>query len=156
MSFSIIAAIDDNFLIGKDDGLPWHLPEDFKHFKATTMGGVIIMGRKTFESLPVRPLKGRTNIVVSRTTDEIDGAYVMPSVEEALTLAETFNTSIYVIGGQAIYEQTINNCNKMVITHVDGTHEGNYHFPRFGDEWGVSNVLQTGANFKIIEYVRVG
>ena len=149
---TLIAAIDENRLIGKDNTLPWHIPADFKHFKETTLGHPIVMGRKTYGSLPKRPLPGRSNLVVSRQPS-VDGVKTFLTIREALDEGLSESSEVFVIGGQSIYEQTINDADKLLITHVDGTHEGNYWFPVIDpSRWEESRVLQEGDGFRIVEY----
>ena len=129
MIISLIAAMDKNRLIGRENGMPWHLPADFKHFKDITLGKPVIMGRKTFESLG-KPLPGRKNIVVSRTGFESAGAIVVSSIDQAIAEANNV-TEVMVIGGAALYQQMITVAQRMYLTHVDGEFEGDTWFPAF-------------------------
>lgn len=105
-SIEAIVAIDENGAIGRQGDLLCHLPADMKHFKEVTMGSSIIMGRKTFESFPRRPLPGRQNIVITRNTAwQYPGVIVVHSVEDAIAAAET--DTVFVIGGADVYEQTL-------------------------------------------------
>jgi len=105
-SIEAIVAIDENGAIGRQGDLLCHLPADMKHFKEVTMGSSIIMGRKTFESFPRRPLPGRQNIVITRNTAwQYPGVTVVHSVEDAIAAAET--DTVFVIGGADVYEQTL-------------------------------------------------
>ncbi len=131
---SLIAAMDHNRLIGNNNQLPWHLPADFAHFKAVTMGKPIVMGRKTWESIG-RPLPGRTNIVLSRNPDlQLDGAQCASSLAEARALAGE-SPELMVIGGSVVYELAMPEAQRLYITHVDGEFEGDAWFPPIGDEW---------------------
>lgn len=153
---TLIAAIDDNWLIGHDDKLPWHIPADFKHFKETTLGHPIVMGRKTYDSLPKRPLPGRTNLVVTRAPS-IEGVRAFASIEEAIAEGLRESGEVFVIGGQSIYEQTILTADRLLITHVDGSFEGNYWFPVIDPlRWEESRTLQEGDGFRIKEYLARG
>lgn len=150
---TLIAAIDDNRLIGHDDKLPWHIPADFKHFKETTLGHPIVMGRKTYDSLPKRPLPGRTNLVVTRAPS-IEGVRAFSTIQEALDEGLRESPEVFVIGGQSIYEQTILTADRLLITHVDGSFEGNYWFPIIDpSRWEESRTLQKGDGFSIREYL---
>jgi dihydrofolate reductase len=148
---TLIAAHDRNRAIGKDGGIPWHIPEDLALFKRETLGGALIMGRRTWESLPVKPLKNRLNIVVSRDTSLTE--HVVPSVEEAIALARAQGYfRIYGIGGQKIYEALLPLAHRLLITHVDLTVEGaDAWFPDVGDDWrevgtlALSNALADGT-----------
>jgi len=127
-----IVAMDEGRLIGKNGGLPWHLPEDLKHFKQLTTGHVVVMGRKTWESLPAkfRPLPGRLNVVVSRTPASIDApAEVLraASPEEALLLACESASSerrVWIIGGAELYAATLPACDEVALTVSSVHHEG--------------------------------
>lgn len=137
---SSIAAMADNRVIGKDGGLPWHLSEDLKYFKRTTMGKPMIMGRKSFEAFP-KPLPGRAHIVISRShgSDDYDdltqdGVYKVSSIESALTLAEriaeAFNLDeIFVTGGGEIYGQTMDKIDRLYLTLIHKDYEGDTLFP---------------------------
>lgn len=125
----IIVAMGKNRLIGIDNDLPWHLPNDLKHFKEATLGKPIIMGRKTFESFGGRPLPNRPNLVVSRNADYLaQGAEVFTSVEEAIA-SQKDAEEIAIIGGAQIYEQWINKVDRLIITQVDAELEGDAYFP---------------------------
>lgn len=130
MIISIIAAMDNNRLIGNNNQLPWHLPADFAHFKSVTMGKPIIMGRKTYESIG-RPLPGRTNIVLSRNPDTwYEGVECVSSFEDAIALVPDAE-EVVVIGGSTIYEMLLTKVNRLYITYVDGVFEGDAWFPDF-------------------------
>ncbi len=134
MMISMIAAMDRNRLIGNNNQLPWHLPADFAHFKAVTMGKPIVMGRKTFDSIG-KPLPGRMNIVLSRQVDlEIDGVICVNSFEQAVQAAEGAD-EIMVIGGSTIYEMLMPRCDRLYITHVQATFEGDAWFPDIDEAW---------------------
>ena len=127
----IIAAVAKNRVIGKDNTLIWNIPEDMAHFKALTSGQTVVMGRKTWESLPprFRPLPGRRNIVISRQADyAAPGADVAGSLENALKLASTA-ASIFIIGGEQIYAQAMTLADRLEITEVDLEPEGDAWFP---------------------------
>lgn len=125
---SIIAAIGNNNELGNNNDLLWHLPNDLKHFKALTSGRTIIMGRKTWESLPFRPLPNRRNIVITRDTNaQFECAEVFPSIESALN--STSNEEVFIIGGGQIYAQALPFADRLYITHVDGTFDANVFFP---------------------------
>lgn len=147
---TLIAAIDADRVIGKDDTIPWHIPADFRHFKETTMGHPIIMGRKTYFSLPKRPLPGRENLVVTRGP-EIEGVKNFPDIESAIDEGNRISNEVFVIGGQSIYEQTIEIADRLLITHVEGSHEGNYFFPVIAEQWD-PHILYEGEGYQIVEY----
>jgi dihydrofolate reductase len=130
---AIVVAIGDGGVIGKDGGLPWRLPEDLRHFKATTMGHAIIMGRKTHASIG-RPLAGRRNIVISRTADKFDGCEQAPSLEEAIHMARATDEEPRIIGGATIYEAALPLATRIFLTEVHRKVEGDafFHLDRAG------------------------
>lgn len=141
LTLSLIVAMARNRVIGRDNGLPWHLPEDLKYFKAATMGKPILMGRKTFESIG-RPLPGRLNIVITRDSEwRHEGVMVADSLEEALAQAAKDPSAlaageIMVIGGEQIYRATIEKADRLYITRVDAGVEGDAFFPEFDEsDW---------------------
>jgi len=119
----MIAAIDTNRALGKNGAIPWHIPEDLKHFQQTTTSHPVIMGRKTWDSLPsaYKPLPNRTNIIVTRSHTNIEGATVSNSIEEALEIAKTSPGSeeIFIIGGGSIYKEALHLAERLYITCVD-------------------------------------
>lgn len=128
----IIAAVAKNRVIGRDNQLLWHIPEDMAHFKALTAGHTVIMGRKTWESLPprFRPLPGRRNIVISRQVDyPATGAELAESLEAALVLAA--GNTAFIIGGGEIYRQAMHVADRLELTEVDQTPAGDAWFPEF-------------------------
>ncbi|MEW6469301.1 MAG: dihydrofolate reductase [Bacteroidota bacterium] len=133
MIVSAIVAVSENNVIGKDNRLVWHLPEDIRFFKEKTMGHCVVSGRKNYESIPekFRPLKGRTNIVVTRQKDyEAPGAIVVHSVEEAIAVAkEKGEKELFIIGGAEIYNQTMEVTDRLYLTRVFHTFEGDAYFP---------------------------
>ncbi|WP_410767226.1 dihydrofolate reductase [Haloferax sp. DFSO60] len=145
VSFTLIAAVAANGVIGRDGDMPWHLPEDLAHFKQTTMGHPVVMGRTTYESIAAQidgPLPGRHNIVLTtRDIDLPEGAEVVGSVEEAIDAAEAAADemgvdSAYVVGGQTVYEQFFDRADAMVLTQLDESFEGDTRFPDWdADEW---------------------
>lgn len=131
---ALIAALSQNRVIGRDNAMPWHLPEDLRHFKAITLGKPVVMGRKTFESIG-RPLPGRTNIVITRRADwHHDGVTTCPTVSQALEAAEAAArrdaaAEIMVIGGAQIYARTINRARRLYLTEIATALEGDAFFP---------------------------
>ena len=134
MIVSLIAAVAENNVIGKNNDLPWHLPADMKYFRDITMGHCVIMGRKNYDSIPLkyRPLEGRTNIVVTRQKNFMaEKCIVVNSVEVALDEAKRKNeTEVFVIGGADIYRQTIDAADKLYLTHINHTFDGDAFFPK--------------------------
>ncbi len=134
VTLSIIVAAARNGVIGRNNALPWHLPEDLRYFKQVTMGKPIVMGRKTFESIG-RPLPGRTNIVVTRQADySPEGVRVVASLEQALALAEDIalidgSEELMVIGGAEIYAAALPLAKRLYLTEVDAEVEGDAYLP---------------------------
>lgn len=137
MIFSLIAAMDNNRLIGKDNDLPWHLPADLQHFKSVTMSKPILMGRKTYDSIG-RPLPGRQNIVLTRSSNvQIEGVTVVNSIGDAVKAAQNVE-EVMVIGGSSIYELVLPEVDRMYLSYVDGEFEGDAWFPEFDEgEWEI-------------------
>ena len=128
---TLIAAVARNGVIGGDNGLLWHLPEDLRHFRAVTSGHPVIMGRKTWDSLPARfrPLPGRRNIVVTRNADWLAaGAEVAPTPGAALALLEG-GAAAFVIGGAELYAAMLPWADELLLTEIDATFDGDAHFP---------------------------
>ena len=136
LPLSLIAALAENRVIGVDNSMPWHLPGDFKYFKATTLGKPIVMGRKTWDSLG-RPLPGRLNIVVSRQPGlQLEGAQVYPSLDAALARAQAWAQEqgvdeVMLIGGAQLYSQALAAADRLYLTRVALSPEGDAWFPEF-------------------------
>jgi dihydrofolate reductase len=125
---SLVAAVAANGVIGARNALPWHLPADLKHFKATTMGRPVIMGRRTFEAIG-RPLPGRTNVVITRRADfAAPGCIVVGSLEAAYAAAGPVE-EICVIGGGELYREAIAHADRLDLTEIHAEFEGDAHFP---------------------------
>lgn len=137
----LIAAVAENGVIGADGGMPWHYPEDLEQFKQTTMDHPVILGRRTYESIRDRlggPLPGRTNIVLSRSDPEFEGAVVVEGIDAALdAAAETDASTVFVAGGATVYEAFLPRADRLVLTEIDADYEGDTHFPAWppGEEW---------------------
>ncbi|MBP5857333.1 dihydrofolate reductase [Marivibrio halodurans] len=136
---ALVVAVADNGVIGADGGLPWRLPEDLKYFKAVTMGKPIVMGRKTWDSLPRRPLPGRPNLVVTRQRDFMaEGAEIFTDIDAALARADAHASAaglddpeISVIGGAEIFRMTLPRAERLYLTEVHAHPEGDAFFPDF-------------------------
>lgn len=131
MKISAIAAMSENRIIGKNNQLPWHLPADLQHFKTITMGSPILMGRKTYESIG-RPLPGRMNLIMTRNTlFEAPGCIVISSIEEAIKQANaTGSQELFIIGGADIYQQLLPAIDRLYLTIVEGSFDGDAYFPQ--------------------------
>ena len=131
----IIVAYDKNRLIGADNKLLWQgdMAADMKHFRDLTTGNVVIMGRKTFDSIG-KPLPNRQNIVITRQPLQIDGVNIIHSLEEAFEIADA-DKNIYVIGGGQIYEQSISSADQIIATEIDASFKGDTYFPTLMNDW---------------------
>lgn len=131
---TLIAAVGDNNVLGKDNKIIWHLPDDFKHFKELTSHHYIIMGRKTFESFP-KPLPNRTHIIITRQIDYQvpENCFVVHSLDEAIQLANT-TEEVFVIGGGEIYNLALSIADKIELTQIHSSFEGDVFFPEFSKE----------------------
>ena len=158
---ALIAACARGGVIGVENRLPWHLPEDMKFFRETTRGKPVIMGRKTWESLPAafRPLPGRLNIVVSRNPGfEAPGASVVASLPEALAAAGDAEIA-FVIGGAELYRQALPLADRLVLTEIDQPYEGDAFFPDFDRSlWHETarepRIAESGLPFAFVTYER--
>lgn len=138
MRISLIVAMGENRAIGKDGGMPWHVPADLQYFKRITMGRPIIMGRKTYESIG-KPLPGRTNIVISKNPDfHAEGVIVAPDPRRALEEAaktEGGREEIMIIGGASVYESFMKAANRVYITELHDSFKADTYFPSLGFGW---------------------
>lgn len=136
MTLTLVAAVADNGVIGANGDIPWHIPADFAHFKALTLGGVLVMGRATYDSIG-RPLPGRTTIVLTRDRSwSATGVQTASTLDEALHLAATTGGEVYVVGGAAVYAAALPLATHQVLTEVHLSPEGDTFYPSFDrDEW---------------------
>lgn len=156
-TLSLVVAVADNNVIGYNNVMPWHIPEDFRHFKDITMGKPCIMGRKTFESIVARlgkPLPGRVNIIVSRSNYQHSGALTCKDLIEAIEQAtKTGTDEICVIGGAQIYALALPLADKIHFTYVHQSPEGDAYFPPLGSEWREAE-RHDKEGFSFITYLR--
>ncbi|MDB3951399.1 dihydrofolate reductase [Gammaproteobacteria bacterium] len=166
-TISHLVAVSKNLVIGVDNNLPWNLKADLAHFKKYTLDKIIIMGRKTYESIG-RPLPNRINYVVSRTLNEIPGTVVFNSLENAISAAEQENikmnrdNEIVIIGGGHIFQETSESMNKLIITRVDCDIDGDIYYPDIDlTRWDLIKTesyekdSENDYNFKIEEYIKL-
>ncbi len=158
MKLHLIWAQARNGVIGRDGKMPWHLPEDLAYLKAKTLGCPVIMGRKTWESIPAkfRPLPGRRNIVLTRATDWSQiGAEVSNNLPEALQKCE-HSENVWVLGGGEIYAQALRLAHSAEVTEIDVAIDGDAFAPHFGANWvktsGALQVSSTGLKFSFNTY----
>ena len=146
---SIIVAIAANGVIGDKNSLLWHIKEDMRFFRQKTTSHPVIMGRKTYDSLG-RPLPNRTNVVISRTLNHIEGCTVVHSLEEAIALFPS-EEEIFIIGGAQIYAQALDVADRMYITHIEHSYEGDTSFPEWDSaQWQLveKESMLCGENFR--------
>jgi len=150
-----IAAMSLDRVIGSGNRIPWHLPEDFKWFKQMTTGNVIVMGRKTFESIG-KPLPNRTTVVLTRSGASIPGVRTVSSFPEIEALASEFqDRQIFICGGAQIYEQMLPLCSDLYLTLVKRTVEGDAFFPAFEERFTLAEELRDEPDFKILHYRQI-
>ncbi len=132
MSLSIIVAMDENRLIGKNNAIPWHFSKDLRYFKRVTEGHKVVMGRKTYESILKTlktPLPNRENLVFSRTKESIEGATIIRDAGEYFKQAKEKDEEIFIIGGARIYHLALPYADRLYITHIEGEYKGDAYFP---------------------------
>jgi dihydrofolate reductase len=145
-----IAAMSRNRVIGAEGRIPWHIPDDLKFFKRTTLGHIIVMGRKTYDSLG-KPLPGRENWVVSREVD-IPGVRVLRSFDAVEEPSD--GRLLYLIGGAQLYAALLPRCSELLLTRVDLHVEGDTFFPDFENQFDAGEVLDSGPGYEIHRYLR--
>lgn len=158
MNLTLIVAISENNVIGNNSKIPWRIPEDLARFKELTINNPVIMGRKTYDSLPEKnkPLPKRKNIIFSKSLENQENIFVAKTIGEALELTEGKNS--YIIGGKEIYELFLPYVNKMEITRVHRNYEGNVFFPEINwDKWNLINQedkVSKDISYSFLSYVR--
>lgn len=162
MTITMIGAMARNRVIGADNAMPWHLPAEMGHFRRSTIGRTVLMGRKTFESLG-RPLKDRRNVILTRNVDYApDGCEIVHSLEEALArYTAAKEDELVIMGGAEIYKQFLPHADKLLLTEVDTVIEGDAYFPEFDlQDWTLINSEpfpkdeKNSYDFQIQTYVR--
>ncbi len=156
MKIALIAAHAQNLVIGKDGDLPWHYSEDLKRFKRLTLGHVLIMGRRTYESIGAKPLPGRTNAVISRTK-KYENCQTFVNLEESLEYYKN-EELIFIGGGASLYEITIERADFLYITEIHGDIEGDTYFPEYREQigtiWKLNKHIDMGG-YSFLDYVRM-
>lgn len=156
MTVTIVVAMGANRVIGADESIPWHLPEDLANFKRITLGHPMVMGRKTFDSIG-RALPGRTTIVVTRQTSwAADGVVVAGDLDEALAQAAQLDDAVFIVGGGQIYAESMSRqlVDTMIVTQVRATPDGDTRFPEIDlDEWEQTD-LEDFEAFSVATYTR--
>jgi dihydrofolate reductase len=150
--FKAIAAMSENRVIGCGNRIPWHLPEDFRWFKRMTIGHIVVMGRKTFESIG-RPLPGRTTVVLSRSGFAFPGVRTVRDLEEVEDGGEERET--FICGGAEVYARALPLCSELYLTVVKREVEGDVFFPVFEDLFGLGGQVLERPEFRILLYRRL-
>lgn len=155
---SLMVAHDPKRVIGRDNQLPWHIPEDLAYFKKHTINKAIVMGRNTYESIG-RPLPKRRNIVVSRQQDlKIEGVDVVHSIGDAVKLAEEAHPEVMVIGGEQIFKTVLPDADRLYITLIHNEFEGDTYFPEYGEGWVLTSESErfesNGVSFNYLIFDR--
>ncbi|SFR57933.1 dihydrofolate reductase [Halogeometricum limi] len=165
VDYVLVAAVAENGVIGRDGGMPWHFPDDMAHFKQTTTGHPVILGRKTYESVLSaigEPFPGRLSVVLSSRDLELpDGAVLANSVEAAAERAESAAAemgvrTVYVAGGGRVYEQFLPRATRMVLTEVHDGYEGDTRFPEWDEAEWTETDRERGGEFDFVTYDRDG
>jgi len=169
---TILVAFDDNRLIGRDGKLPWHIPEDLALFKKRTMGQIVVMGRKTWEGLPKRPLVGRINVIISSNFIEVPNTHslrpnpmrIYNSLKQAVKDVGSHRRpwpknwypqpDIFIIGGGQLYRSAMKIADRIIVSKIHGKFEGDTYFPKIGWRWRKKNV-EHHDGFDVVEYHRM-
>ena len=150
-TFKAIAAMAENRVIGNKGQIPWHLPEDFKWFKRTTMGQILVMGRKTYESIG-RPLPGRETIILSRSQHEIPEARTITDLSKLKQLKT--DKTLWIAGGSEVYRQLLPWCSELLLTRVHQTAEGDVFFPKFEGQFHLTGKVLEHSGFTVERWLR--
>ena len=149
--FQAIAAMAENRVIGAGNRIPWHLPDDFKWFKAKTMGQVLVMGRKTYESIG-RPLPGRETLILSRSGYQAEGLQTLASTDALMDWVRDESRTVFVCGGAELYRQLLPNCSDLFLSWVKGTYQGDAYFPEHESLFDSGEVVLEHADFTVKHY----
>ena len=159
-----IVAIAENKVIGNGLEIPWHISEDFKHFKRTTTGGIIVMGRRTWESLGSKPLPNRENVVITSSPEKIleqakekgveNSVRAFESVEKAVSEYTNDERNLWIIGGAKLYESALPLCDELIVSHVKMSPVGDVFFPEFENLFEKNETILEHAEFDVVKYIR--
>lgn len=154
---SLLVAHDLNRVIGVNNDLPWHIPEDLAYFKKMSMGKAMVMGRKTYESIG-RPLPGRLSIIVTRNESyTVEGAVVVHNLKDAIARAEEYAEEVMIIGGAEIFRTALEVADRLYITHIQKQYDGDTFFPSYGPEWKListseNHITEDGIPYSFLVY----
>lgn len=149
----IIGAMSTNRVIGRDDGMPWDVAEEYAHFLRLIEGQTVIIGRRSYEIFG-GTLTSAHNVVVSRSAGDVAGAIVVPSIEDALRVAKSFGATVFSGGGASIYAQTIPLADTMYLSYIKGNYTGDAYFPEFSEQEWVVEQREDHARFEFVVYRR--
>ena len=156
MTVTLLAAVGRNGVIGRDGGLPWKLPGDLQHVKRTTLGHVVVMGRRTYDSIG-RPLPGRTTIVLTRDPDwSVAGATVCHDIDSALRAAASVDPEVYVLGGAEVYRLAMPYADALLISEVRQAPDGDTYFPDIEPGQWTETEREAADGFDVVTYRRHG
>ncbi len=150
--FKAIAAMSENRVIGDGPKIPWHLPEDFKFFRQTTTGHIVVMGRTTYQSIG-KPLPNRETIIVSRSGFTVPGLRTVASLDEIDVSADA--RDVYICGGAQLYAAALPHCSDLLLTHVKRVVHGDVFFPPFEAMFAATETLRATPDFDIVHYRRL-
>lgn len=153
-NWKAIAAVAENGVIGCGLEIPWHISEDFKHFKKTTMGGIVVFGRRTWESFGFKPLPNRENVVVSSSCPRSENAKFFDSLEEFASAYENEERSVWICGGAALYASALPHCSEVILSRVKMKPQGDVFFPDISANFVEKETLLKSEKFDVIRYVR--
>ncbi len=148
-----IAAVALNGVIGRGLDIPWHISEDFKHFKKTTSGGIIVMGRKTWQSLGERPLPNRENVVITSKPESVKNAKGFSSLKEVFDFYANDERTIWICGGANLYSQALEFCDELILSRVKFSPKGDIFFPKVNILFKKADVIAKHKLFNVVRYV---
>ncbi len=154
-AWKVIVAFAENGVIGKGLNIPWHIPADFKHFKETTMGGIIVMGARTWESFKGRPLPGRENVVISKNCKPQEGIKIFASLEDFKEAYKNDERQIWICGGAKLYAAALPYCEEIIATIVKMKPEGDVYFPDISKTFIKNKVIFESEEFDILSFKKI-
>ena len=148
-----IAAVALNGVIGNGLQIPWHISEDFKHLKKTTTGGIIVMGRKTWQSLGERPLPNRENVVITTTPESVKNAKGVSSLQAVFDTYKNDTRTIWICGGANLYKQALPFCDELILSRVKFSPKGDIFFPPINTLFKKTSILSKHKLFNVVKYI---
>ena len=155
MIYKAIVAVAENSVIGNGLQIPWRISEDFKHFKRTTLGGILLMGRRTWESIGARPLPNRTNVVITSTPENISGeALAFKSIEDFEKAFAEDSRTVWIMGGAKLYESAMPKVSEIIMSKIKLSPEGDIFFPDISKEFKEAETIEHYEQFDVVRFVR--